>query len=206
MKMPDYLKEIEHAAAETLQLIWSEQDRYEAQLAILATLGAVIKDTHERIAWLEANPDCDDDLQSTAMYWESYFGPEKEEFHAEAEKRDLEELIAARKFSRDAQSGSMLQYAKQGISLVHRGPRNCPEGRRIGTLPVRDVIWQGRNQAIHWDEGKFTQPVRDVFEALTRDIELKFNEFTSRNLAFDIVGLLGWKRFPDFERDMLSIS
>jgi predicted glycosyltransferase len=49
------------------------------------------------------------------MYWESYFGPEKEEFHAEAEKRGVEALIATRSFSRDAQSGSILQYAKQGI-------------------------------------------------------------------------------------------
>jgi len=146
MRMPEYLKEINHAATETLRLVWLEQEQYEALQATLAALGAEITDTHERIAWLQANPDFDDDLQSTAMYWESYFGSEKETFHADAEKHGLESLIAARKFSTNAQSGNILQYAKQGISLVHRGLNACPEGRHIGTVPVRDVIWQGRKR------------------------------------------------------------
>jgi hypothetical protein len=206
MKMPEYLKEIEHAATETLRLVWSEQNHYEELQAKLAALGAEITDTHERIAWLQANPDLDDDLQSTAMYWESYFGPEKEAFHADAEQRDLEALIAARRFSTDAQCSNILQYAKQGISLVHRGLKSCPDGRSIGTLHLKKVMWQGRNQAIHWDEGGFTQPVRDVFEVLARDLDPKFNEYTSRNMAFEVVSLLGWRGFPDFGRDMLSLG
>jgi hypothetical protein len=204
--MTEYLKEIEHAGTETLRLVWSEQEQYEALEAKLAALGAEITDTHERVAWLQANPDFDDDLQSTAMHWESYFGPEKEAFHADAEKRSTEALIAARGFSTDAQSGNILQYAKQGISLVHRGLNACPEGRHIGLLPMRNVIWQGRNQAIHWDEGRFTQSVRTVFEGLARDIDPKFSAFTSRNMAFEVVSLLGWRGFADFERDLLSLG
>jgi hypothetical protein len=206
MTMTEYLKGIEYAATETLRLVWSEHEQYEALEAKLAALGAEIKDTDERIAWLQANPDFDDDLQSTAMHWESYFGPEKEAFHADAERRSLEALIAARRFSTDAQSGNILQYGKQGISLVHLGLSACPEGRHIGTLPVRDVIWQGRNQAIHWDEGRFTPRVRLVFEGLAGDIDPKFNGFTSRNMAFDVVSLLGWRGFADFERDLRSLG
>jgi hypothetical protein len=206
MRMTEYLKEIEHAATETLRLVWSEQEQYEALEAKLAALGAEITDTHERVAWLQANPDFDDDLPSTAMHWESYFGPEKEAFHADSEKRSIEALIAARRFSTDTQSGNILQYAKQGISLVHRGLNACPEGRHISLLPMRDVIWQGRNQAIHWDEGRFTPPVRTVFEALARDIDPKFSAFTSRNMAFEVVSLLGWRGFADFERDLLSLG
>jgi hypothetical protein len=67
-------------------------------------------------------------------------------------------------------------------------------------------MWQGRNQAIHWDEGGFTQPVRDVFELLASDLDPKFNEYTSRNMAFEVVSLLAWRGFPDFERDMLSLG
>lgn len=198
--------EIAHAATETLRLVWSEQEHYRALRAKLAALGAEISDTHERITWLQANPDFDDDLQSTAMYWESYFGPEKEAFHADVEKQDLESLIAARQFSTDAQGGNILQYAKLGISLVHRGLNACPDGRHIGTLPLKDVIWQSRNQAIHWDEGRFKQPVRDVFATLARESDPKFNDFTSRNMAFEVVSLLGWHSFSDFERDMLSLG
>ena len=206
MKMTEYLEEIEHAATETLRLVWSEEERYEVLEAKLAALVAQIQDTGERIAWLQANPDLDDDFQPTAMHWESYFGSEKEAFHADVEKLSLEVLIAARKFSTDAQGGNILQYAKQGISLVHRGISACPEGRHIGTLPIRDVIWQGRNQAIHWDEGRFTPPVRVVFEGLAREIDAKFNPFTSRNMAFEVVSLLGWRAFTDFERDLLSLG
>lgn len=204
--MPEYLNEIEHAATETLRLVWSEQEHYEALQTKLVALGAQIADTNERIAWLQANPDLDDDLQSTAMYWESYFGPEKEASYADAQKRDLEALIAARRFSTDAQCGNILQYAKQGISLVHRGLNLCPDGRHIGSLHVKNVIWQSRNQAIHWDEGRFTQPVRDVFEALARDLDPKFNSYTSKNMAFEVVNLLGWRGFPEFERDMRSLG
>jgi hypothetical protein len=206
MKMLEYLKEIEHATTETLRLVWSEQEHYEALQAKLAALGAEITDTHERIAWLQANPDLDDDLQSTAMYWESHFGPEKEAFHADAEQRDFEALIATRRFSTDAQCGNILQYAKQGISLVHRGLKLSPDGRCIGTLHLKNVIWQGRNQAIHWDEGGFTQPVREVFETLAKDLDPKYNEYTSRNMAFEVVSLLGWRGLADFERDMLSLE
>lgn len=188
-----------------MRLVWSEHERYETLEAKLAALGAEIQDTDERIAWLQANPDLDDDFLSTAMHWESYFGPEKEAFHADAEKLSLEALIAARKFSTDAQSGNILQYAKQGISLAHRGISACPEGRHIGTLTLKDVIWQGRNQAIHWDEGKFTRPVHVVFEGLAEEIDAEFGAFTSRSMAFEVVSLLGWRGFPDFEGDLLSL-
>ena len=64
----------------------------------------------------------DDDNLSTAIYWDTYFGPDKDRYYAEKSKPDIEALIAMRRFSTDAQSGSILQYAKQGISLVHNGP------------------------------------------------------------------------------------
>lgn len=174
MKMKEYLKEIEHAATETLRLVWSEREQFQVLDARIAALGAEIKQTHECITWLQANPDLDDDMQSTAMYWDSYFGPEKEAFHADVGRHNLELLMAARQFSTDAQSGNILQYAKQGISLVHRGLKACPVGRRVATLSMRDVTWQGRNQTIHWDEAKFTQPVHEVFETRTRDVDSKF--------------------------------
>jgi hypothetical protein len=62
MNMPEYLREIEYAASETLRLVWSEQERYEALMPKLDALGAEIEDTHQRISWLQANPDFDDDF------------------------------------------------------------------------------------------------------------------------------------------------
>ena len=87
--------------------------------ARISKLATEIEASATTVEWLRANPEFDDDLQATAMHWESYFEPEKERHFAEKSKPELELLIAARRFSTDAQSGSVLQYAKTGISLVH---------------------------------------------------------------------------------------
>src|ERR1700730_14801896 len=169
MDFTTYLHEIEHAASETIKLIWFEREQMENLQARIAALTANVEDSNRRLEFLALNPDLDDDNDSTAIYWESYFGPEKDRFYAEKRKPDLESLIATRAFSRDAQSGSLLQYAKQGISLVHHGLAACPDGRLIGSQSVKNVIWQGRNQAIHWDEGNFKRPVVNCFRTLAQE-------------------------------------
>jgi hypothetical protein len=206
MTMQEYLKEIEHAASETLRLAWSELKQLEELEAYIGRLTAQIEESARRVQWLIDNPEFDDDLQSTAMHWDSYFGPEKDKFYAEKSKPELEALLNLRKFSTDALSGNILQYGKQGISFVHGKPGACPDGGIIGTQPLKNIIWQSRNQALHWEEGKFMPPVTACFDTLAKDVDPKFSEFTSRNMASDVVTLLGWKEFPDFERDMLLLS
>lgn len=206
MKMSEYLHEIKHAASESLCLVWSEHHQLEQLNARIAKLAAEIEASARTVEWLTANPEFDDDLQATAMHWESYFGPEKEQYSVETSKSELELLILAREFSTNAQSGSVLQYAKQGISLVHGGLVSCPDGRLIAGQPIKNVIWQGRNQAIHWEEGTFSKAVQDCFDALSKNVDATFNEYTTRNMAWDIVGLLSWKEFSDFEKDMLSLA
>jgi len=51
-------------------------------------------------------------------------------------------------------AGAILQYAKQAISQGHGKKRDAaPVGRRqIACHPLRDVIWEGRNQSEHWEE------------------------------------------------------
>ena len=204
--MRSYLHEIEHAASETLRLVWFEHQQMEELKAKIASTTAEVEDAAQRLEWLRMNPAMDDDNLSTAIYWDTYFGPEKERYYAEKSRPELESLIALRSFSTASQSGSLLQYAKQGISLVHNGPSACPAGRTIYSQTLRNVIWQGRNQAMHWDEGRFNQAVQDCFRALATDVDAKFGDLAVRSLAFDVVQLLGWKEFADFERDMLSLA
>src|SRR4051794_20405960 len=47
-------------------------------------------------------------------------------------------------------AGAILQIAKQGLSLSHGPLGNCPAGRGIGSQTLSTVIWQGRNQAMHY--------------------------------------------------------
>ncbi len=81
MTMQEYLEEIEHAASETLRLVWSEHQQLEDFQAHLALLRAQIEDSQRRIDWLNENPEFDDDSQATYMTHESYFGPEKELYY-----------------------------------------------------------------------------------------------------------------------------
>jgi hypothetical protein len=206
MTMPEYLKEIEHAASETLRLAWSEQKQFEELDAFIARLTEQIEESARRVEWLIDNPEFDDDLQSTAMHWDSYFGPEKDKFYAEKSKPELQALLNLRKFSTDALSGNMLQYGKQAISFVHAKLGACPDGRIIGTQPLKNIVWQSRNQALHWEEGTFKPPVTACFDSLAKEVDLKFGEFNTRNMASDVVALLAWREFADFEKDMLLMS
>jgi hypothetical protein len=206
MTMADYLNEMKHAASEALRLIWSEHKQLEELEALIARLAAEIEESQRRITWLRDNPEFDDDFQGTYMTYESYFGPEKDKYYAEKSKPELEASLSLRKFSTGALSANILQYGKQGISFVHGQLGPCPDGRLIGTQALKSVIWQSRNQALHWEEGTFSPQVTECFNVLARDIDPKFSEFIVRNMAWDIVGLVGWNEFADFERDMLSLS
>lgn len=203
MDLITYLDEIEHAAKETLKLTWFERKQMENLQARIASLSAEVEDANRRLEFLALNPDLDDDNDSTAIYWDTYFGPEKDRFYAEKSKPDLELLIATRTFSTNVQSGNLLQYAKQGISIVHHGLAACPDGRFIGSQPIKNIIWQGRNQALHWEEGNFRPPVVNCFRTLAQEQDPKFGDFANRNIANDLVELLGWRTFGDFKADML---
>lgn len=203
--MADYLHEINHAATETLRLVWHEHRRMEELQARIAALTSEVEDAARRVEFLALNPDLDDEGIGTMIHWETYFGPEKERYYAEKSKPELEALIAARRFSTDAQAGNLLQYGKLGLSLVHGAKSSCPHGRTIHGRTLTDVVWEGRNQAQHWDEGNPKPKIRACFEALVL-AEPAFAGFVSQNMAFEVIRLLGWREFPDFERDMLSLA
>jgi hypothetical protein len=206
MTMQEYLNEMKHAATDTLRLVWSERKQLEDFEAHLARLRLEIENSQRRIDWLNENPEFDDDFQATYMTYESYFGPEKELYYSGKTMTELEAVLDVRRFSTDAQSGNMLQYGKQGISLVHGKLPACPDGRLIGTQSLKNIIWQSRNQALHWEEETFSKQVTECFDTLATNIDTKFSQFTSRNMASDVVALLGWKEIDNFEKDMLLLA
>lgn len=107
----------------------------------------------------------------------------------------------------DAACAALLSLVKQGMSRRHGSLAACPEGRAIGTTCLRDVVWQGRNQSQHCDEGRYTLPVRKVFAALHEDFGDLF-DLGSRprdNHALSLVLLLGWIYEPGYEADVQSL-
>lgn len=116
-------------------------------------------------------------------------------------------LILAKEFSIGALSGALLQIAKQGISVVHGGLSNCPDGRSIGGEPLKNIVWQGRNQSMHYEEGNPHQPVRSCFQNLEVNCGPQFALATNppRNLARNVIDVLGWKTYQQYETDMISL-
>jgi hypothetical protein len=120
---------------------------------------------------------------------------------------DLEVMIRrkleAHDAARAALAGALLQIVRQGISMVHRGPQDCPKGRMLGTQPLKDVVWQARNQAVHYEEQKLSKEVRDCFNQLALDFPGRgFDDPFQKNLAFEIAMVLGWTEVVQFQADV----
>lgn len=199
----NYLEEIEHAVNIVIPEIYREDVALERLKGELAALEAATDDGYSRANFFALNPDLDDDGMGTAIHWDTYFGVDKKRFHKKADVQSVLERISSRQFSRSALCGNLLQYGKQGLSIQFGKHRvGCPEGRQIGSLGLDEVIWQARNQALHWEDGKFNDSVVKCFEKLRDNCDKVFAEYQQRSLAYEIVQLLGWHATEDFMRDM----
>lgn len=203
MNLTDYLAEIEHAVTTVIGEIHAEHEQLARLRQELTMLTAATVDGYHRADFFALNPDLDDEGLGTAIYWDTYFGPDKDRHHKTAAVDAAEVKIAARSFSVAALSGNLLQYAKQGLSLRYGKNRDgCPVGRELNGLPLHEIIWQGRNQALHWEEGNPHPPVVKCFEHLAASATATFSEYRHRSMAYEIVSLLGWRTLDDFRRDM----
>ncbi len=204
MKIADYLEEVEHAVATVLSEIHSEHDQLARLRQELATLTTTTNAGYRRADYLAMDPELDDEGLSTLVHWETYFGADKDRHYKAADVYATEAKVEARSFSVAALSGNLLQYAKQGLSLRYGKNRDgCPVGRVLAGLPAHEIMWQGRNQAMHWEEGNPHLPVVRCFEQLACNADVSFSRYRERSLAFEVVNLLGWKTVADFNCDML---
>lgn len=203
MKISDYLTEIRHAVETVVDEIYREQDILAKTRAELTALTAATEDGYRRAEFLAMNRDLDDEGLGTAIHWDTYFGVDKDRYYKKAKYEEIAQRVAARQFSVAALSGSLLQYGKQGISLHYGKKRTgCPDGRIVAGITLHEIIWQARNQALHWEEGSFHKPTTKCFEHLATNADTVFAQFKNRSLAFEILGLLGWNRAEAFFADM----
>jgi hypothetical protein len=106
--------------------------------------------------------------------------------------------------------GALLQVAKQGMSATHGQSKYCPIGRQIiGSQYLATVVWQARNQSIHFEEGndKLYKPVIACFAKLEKEIGPQFSLKTNRfkNMAWEIVKELQWTGYDIYRMDMESL-
>ena len=207
MAMGDYLAEIEFAATHLLSIIWEERNRLRELEAEVASLTRLDEGNYRRAEFVAMNAEDPDDVAMAAgMYWENYFGDNKDRYYKDKDREKLVEQIAAHALSIGSLAGALLQYAQQGISLAHGVLPACPNGRAIGTQFLKDVIWQGRNQALHWETGKPHPPVKQCFDKLVREVAPPFADYKKRNMAVDVIDLLGWTDFAKFRAELLFLS
>lgn len=206
MRIQTYVPQIEHAVSIVIAEIHREREQLDAAERNFKAANAAADDGYRKAEFLNLNPDLDDDFLGTAIYWDTYFGPDKEQHDADAEIARLQDLIRAKSFSMSALAGSLLQYGKQGISLQYGGVDTCPAGRTIEGFPIRDLIWYGRNQALHWDDHNFRGKTAAFLDSLANTKAGPFLDYKTRSLSLDFINLLKWKDIGDFKLDLLSLD
>ncbi len=203
MNMTDYLKEIEYAATTIFPVVWAEQEELAALNKKIRQLTKAVDAQYQTAAAWQDSEDPEDVAFGGGIFMETYFGPDKEKFGAEADRAK----ILVKQFSVDALAEAILQYAKQGISIVFAGYRKkCKATKLLGTQPLADVIWAGRNQSLHWEDKKFQDTTANSFKKLEAEVCKRFGEFEKGNQALHLLSHLGWKDFAAFKADMQSLE
>ena len=131
----------------------------------------------------------------------------RESREVEAEIVALKATIFAKETSVQALSGAVLQIAKQGVAIVRGDLAACPPGRLVGRETLKNVIWQARNQSMHWEENAFHQSVIACFANLQLDFgnEFQLPTATPRSLAKQVLQALGWNTYESYEHDLVSL-
>lgn len=148
-------------------------------------------------------------MDATANYWHGRLHEaHKERVATEEQVKFLQAQIFDKRFSLEALAAALLQLAKQGISTVRGYPSNCPPGRKVQGVDLKLVVWAGRNQAQHYEEpNKVDEKTAGVFADLNAFAPeaTPLDPKSKRNLAFEIVKLLGWHDYARYEEDMASL-
>jgi uncharacterized beta-barrel protein YwiB (DUF1934 family) len=110
-------------------------------------------------------------------------------------EREIELLILRAGATRESLAivaGSILQIAKQTLSYRFGALSSLPKtsSRQIGTQFITDIIWQGRNHALHWEENNSHPNVQEMLDKIQNDrlANIKYGE----NNALEILGALEW--------------
>jgi hypothetical protein len=71
---------------------------------------------------------------------------------------------------------------------------------------LSEVIWQARNQALHWEDRSFNAAVNSCFNKLASEVDQVFSDYVTRSMALDVIKVLGWHALADFEGDLLTLG
>ncbi len=203
--MHQYLRDTEFAVQNLIQLAHEE----ERQLQMLCKKLEELEPKLKFLQWDYTSSDMNDDF-SDAYVIGAFNRMAKAHQEAEALQREVASLqgsIGARQQSTQAIAGAIFQVAKQGISLVYGGVTAAPDGRVIGSVALKSIIWQARNQAMHFEEGEPKQAVKELFAILEKEHGPQFSLSKNgvRSRSKQVLELLGWNDYQAYITDMTSV-
>lgn len=122
----------------------------------------------------------------------------------------------------DIAAGAFLQISKQVLSIAYGERENAPPGASVSSTCIRDLIWHGRNQSMHYEEtrlmpalneqgkvikGKGRSSWVETFQKMNDQSPDRFEMSPPyRSLAKDVLDTLGWTYdYTKFERDMRDL-
>ncbi len=202
IRMNPYITETEYAVKNLIELTSNEEAELKGHKNALES--AVARFKHGQ--WDFETSDMSDDFSDAHVMgaFHRMASAHKESNELKTEIDSIQALIGSRQSAIQAICGAILQISKQGISVVHNGKANAPEGRSIGSVSLRDIIWEARNQAIHYEEGTFNRNVTKLFQELKTDNGPEYCLVThaKKSRAKQVVHLLGWHEYENYSNDM----
>ncbi|WP_271272858.1 hypothetical protein [Aliamphritea hakodatensis] len=200
--MHQYLSDTEYAVKNLIELASNEETELQAKQSELSTLQKKVS----MLQWDYQTSDLNDDFSD--LYALNAFNrmatADKEMKLVQKEVVSLTSSLESKESALQAISGGILQIAKQGISASHGQKHKAPRGRPIGDTCLRDVIWESRNQAMHYEEGRYKKGVKAVFLSLKNEFGDSFCLETNhgKSCAKQILKLLGWYDYEAYLADM----
>jgi len=203
--MNQYLIDTEFAVQNLFELATSEENQLQVLTEDLRLKEAELRVHHWDFQTSDLNDDFSDAYVMAAFGRAATASQEAEQLRGEV--ATLQASIGTHQHAVQAIAGAILQIAKQGVSLFYGSREAAPTGRMLGSLPVRDVIWQARNQSTHYEEGAFTKPVRDLFAILEQEQGPQFSlaNHAVQNRAKQVIDVLGWGSYGNYMQDMQTL-
>lgn len=201
-----YIQDTEYAAKSLIGLAMSEEREIEELWPNLNEAESRVKALQWDFETSELHEDFSDHYVNAAFHRMAMAKKELDPLRLKVD--ELRASMGAKQYAVRSICGALLQIAKQGVSLVHGRKSNAPQGRTVAGRPIRDVIWEARNQAMHCEEGNFRASVVDLFSDLEHAFGSRFSlsahPQTSR--ATEVVRVLGWDKYDQYERDLKSLG
>jgi hypothetical protein len=193
-KMNQYLVDTKYATENLFTILYQEHNRLNEALKSCKLMKDTEKNLFTKLKQNGFTPEGIIDLYGLSSAAEKF----------EEDSKEIAQLLNSMGESLNIVAGAVLQIAKQGISAVYRDLSNCPNGRIIGNESIKNIIWQGRNQAMHFEEGRYKPPVTACFQNLENVYGSQF-QLARKNLAFSVIHILGWTTYAEYERDMQTL-